>query len=62
MIESWSQNPEEMGPIYPFLGFEFPLFAICLGIWILFTIWQLNHECAHYSSEEKKLKLKDTLE
>ena len=51
LIESWAANPAEMGPLYPFVSLEAFFFAICLVLWILYTLWQMQFEAANYRSE-----------
>jgi hypothetical protein len=48
IIERWGGNPLEMGPLYPFAGYEWLMFAVCVGLWILWTIWQMRFETTEY--------------
>ena len=47
-VESWSQSPETLGAIYPFLGFEWLMVAISVVAWVGWTVWQIRNENAEY--------------
>ena len=55
-IENWSQSPETLGAIYPFLGFEGVMVALCLAFWIGWTVWQHRSETAEYERQVEKLR------
>lgn len=55
LIETWVGNPADVGPMYPFVGSEVPLFVVCVVLWIAYTIWQIKHENATYASELDQL-------
>ena len=55
LIESWSSNPIEIGPMYPFVGFEVVLFVISLIVWIAYTLWQMKFERDTYATEMEEL-------
>ena len=57
MIESWSQSPLEIGPIYPFVGFEGMMVAACVLFGIAFTIWKFRSESTHYVDSVRQLEL-----
>ena len=54
-IESW-QNPAEIGAMYPFVGWEVPLFVICLIAWLAWMIWQMISENREYDSQVRQLQ------
>lgn len=56
IIESWTVNPAEMGPLYPFVGYEVLFVVVGVVFWIAFTIWQLKSENADYLRREEELK------
>ena len=56
LVDSWMGNPADVGPMYPFVGFEAPLFFVCLLLWILYTIWQMKNESTHYAMEGEELQ------
>lgn len=43
-VSSWQVNPLDLGPLYPFVGFEFVLVGICAMFWIGYTVWQIRFE------------------
>ena len=43
-IGSWHVNPLDIGPVYPFVGFELGLVAVCSVFWIVYTVWQIRFE------------------
>ena len=60
LIENWTGNPAEIGPMYPFVGFEMPVVLVCFILWILYTIWQMRFEYTHYAREEQELRKSDS--
>lgn len=60
LIENWTGNPAEIGPMYPFVGFEVPVVLVCFILWILYTIWQMRFEHTHYAREEQELRKSDS--
>jgi len=61
LIENWTGNPLEIGPMYPFVGMEIVLFVVCFAVAILYTIWQLRFEGATYEREARALTAKAEL-
>lgn len=61
-VESWTQNPIDLGPIYPFVGWEMFMFLVCLAICIALAIWKITSESAHYASQVRQLKESSELE
>ena len=61
-VESWSQSPETLGAIYPFLGFEGLMVVGSLVAWISWTVWQARHEKAEYERMVKTLRESGNLE
>lgn len=50
-IDTWTGNPADVGPMYPFVGYEVPLFVVCVVLWLAYTVWQMRHENAVYREE-----------
>ena len=50
-IDTWTGNPADVGPMYPFVGYEVPLFVVCVALWLAYTVWQMKHENAVYQDE-----------
>jgi len=61
LVESWSGNPADMGPLYPFVGFEVLFFLVCLLFWVGYTVWQMKFERRTYETEEQDLAEGDHL-
>ncbi len=49
MIESWTQQLAELGPIYPFVGAEWLLLVVCGAFWLMWMIWQLRSERSEHA-------------
>ena len=61
MVESWNGNPLDLGPLYPFVGMEIPVFLVSFIFWILYTVWQMKSEHRVYRMEEQELSRDDNL-
>ena len=61
-IESWTANPWEMGPLYPLVGWEMPMFLVCLAFCIAFTVWKFVSEHAKYDKKARELRENDELQ
>ena len=61
-ITNWLENTLEVGPMYPFAGYEVPMFLVCFILWILYTVWQMRFEHAHYERERRLLGNKENLQ
>ena len=48
-IDSWTAQPETLGPIYPFLGWEWLMILMVAAFWIGWTVWQLRTESEEYA-------------
>ena len=55
LIQDWVTNPTEIGPMYPFVGWELPMYGVCVLGWLLFTVWQLRAESREYRDEQVRL-------
>jgi hypothetical protein len=55
MIENWT-NPSALGPIYPGQGSEILLLLLGVFAWIVWTIWQANHENASHRRNAEQLR------
>ncbi len=60
-VESFAGKINEIGPMYPFVGWE--CFLVVLGIifWIGWHIWQFRFEIREYDEELKKYVNKEIL-
>ena len=60
-IESWEGNISEIGPLYPFVGLEVPLFIVGMALWIIWHVLQIRTEKSSYEDEIERFGDKDTL-
>ena len=58
-IDSWAGNPLEIGPMYPWVGFEAVLVLASVALWVCWTVWQLKTEGETYSYEAQRLKQRE---
>ena len=55
-ITTWSANPTDVGPMYPFVGTEWIFLVICVAGWLIWHVWQIKSENATYEEDSKKLQ------
>ena len=55
-IETWSSNPADTGPLYPFVGTELILSVLCLIFFVLFMIWKFRSEQKTYDRQVPALR------
>ena len=55
-IESWNINPIDVGPIYPFVGWEPLMCLVCVAFCVLFMVWKFLTESAKYAQATKHLR------
>ncbi len=56
LVESWRGSPADWGPVYPFVGYEGVLLAICATVFIGFLVWKFRNERARYDREVRILR------
>lgn len=54
-ITTWHVNPLDLGPLYPFVGFELALVVVCAVFWIAYTVWQIKFEDERCCRESDRL-------
>lgn len=54
-IENWNINPTEVGPIYPFVGWEFLMFAVGVVFCVAFIVWKFTTENSKYAEQARQL-------
>lgn len=47
-VTSWSENVKELGPIYPFVGYELWMFLACVVFCVGFLVWKFYSEHRKY--------------
>ena len=55
-VDSWRNNPVELGPLYPLVGYEFVMFVACAAALLGFLVWKFRSEDAHYGQMVAELK------
>ncbi|MGH6948732.1 MAG: hypothetical protein ACREDZ_15480 [Kiloniellales bacterium] len=48
MVENWTGNMLDIGPLYPFVGSEVLLVIVGVAVWIGWHIWQVRFESQSY--------------
>lgn len=61
-LETWTQNLNEVGPLYPFVGTEFVLAVVGIGIWAVWHVIQIRGENAKMKEEKQRFSDKAKLE
>jgi len=50
LVESWQTHPTELGPLYPFVGWEVAMTIACTVVFVAFLIWKIRSENRRYDS------------
>jgi len=61
-IENWDGNILDIGPIYPFVGWEGFMVVLCLIFWVGWHVWQIKVENARLDREEAALRQSGNLQ
>ena len=56
LIDNWNGNISDIGPIYPFVGWEVPMVIICLIFWIGWHYLQMRMENRTLDDEARQLR------
>lgn len=56
LVHSWNVNLSELGPIYPFVGWEGTMLAVCAAMCVAFMIWKFATETAKYAERVEELR------
>ena len=54
LVETWSTNPLNLGPLYPLVGWEGAMASICLVVFATFIVWKFKSENDNYASQTKR--------
>jgi len=60
-IENWNNNPTEVGPLYPFVGWEMLMVVVCLAFFLAFMVWKFATENAKYAEQVQNLRASNDL-
>jgi hypothetical protein len=61
-VESWDGNVLDIGPIYPFVGWEGFMVLLCLFFWVGWHIWQIKMENNRLEREDNALRQSGNLQ
>lgn len=55
-VTTWSTNPADVGPLYPFVGSEWLFLLICVIGWLVWHYWQIKSENTTYDEQSRQLQ------
>jgi hypothetical protein len=58
---NWDGNIADIGPIYPFAGWEGFMVVLCVIFWVAWHIWQIKMENDQLEDEARKLRQSGSL-
>ena len=62
-VDTWTgASAADIGPIYPFVGWEWLLLIIDVAFWIFWHVWQLRHENKNFEEQRRKYASRENLE
>lgn len=53
---NWDGNVADLGPLYPFVGWELAMVLVLLVIWIVWHVWQIQMENNQLDSEAETMR------
>lgn len=59
-VENWVGTISQIGPIYPFVGWEFIMFILGMAGWIGWHVWQTRFESKTYQEDLKRITKKES--
>ena len=57
----WSGNMTDIGPLYPFVGWEMLMVILLLAFWIIWHVVQVRAETRQHDAEARALRQGDNL-
>jgi hypothetical protein len=60
-ITTWGGTITDIGPMYPFVGWEMVLTLVLLVFWVGWHVLQLRTESREYREDEQKLRNKEIM-
>jgi hypothetical protein len=61
-VTSWDGNIPDIGPIYPFVGWEGFMAVLCVIFWVGWHIWQIKVENKRLEREDGALRQSGNLQ
>lgn len=55
-FENWDGNILDLGPIYPFVGWEVFMVVLCVIFWVGWHVWQIKMENKGLDDEVRRLR------
>ena len=55
-VETWKGDPLDLGPLYPFVGYELLMFGVCAFICLAFLVWKVISENEKYKRQASKIR------
>ncbi len=59
---NWDGNIADIGPIYPFVGWELTMVLILVVIWVVWHIWQIQMENQQLDGEAELMRKREALQ
>lgn len=61
-FENWNGNIIDLGPIYPFVGWEGLMVVLCVIFWVGWHIWQIRMESKRLDDQSRHLRQSGNLQ
>jgi hypothetical protein len=61
-FSDWNGNMFDLGPLYPFVGWEVPMVIICLAFWIGWHFLQIRMENRRLEDQAARLRQGENLQ
>lgn len=61
-IENWDGSVVDLGPIYPFVGWEGLMVVLCVIFWVGWHIWQIRMENRRLDDQSRQLRQSGNLQ
>lgn len=55
-VQNWDGNIMDLGPIYPFVGWEGLMVILCLIFWAGWHVWQIKMENKRLDDQARELR------
>ena len=61
-FDNWDGTVTDLGPIYPFVGWEGFMTVLCIIFWVGWHIWQIKMESKRLETEAQRLRQSGNLQ
>ena len=62
LVDNWDGNLFDLGPIYPFVGWEVPMVIVCVIFWIVWHYLQMHMENSTLEEQARQLRKSSDLQ